>query len=190
LVEVQEADEGFRLINRRYGHGVGMSQRGAQQMAGTHQMDYLSILQFYYPGLELVQVQWTYKELNPADILPESLGYAAPRPTPVPPPRPLPPLAEGEYYAVVVVEGVDSILNVREEPSLNAALLGKLRNNARMIVMEETEDGWAKMRTMEIEGYVSMRFIVKEGEEPSGASDAADENGVDGDDEDEPAFIF
>ena len=167
LIEVREEDDGFILTNRRYGHGVGLSQRGAQQMAGKHQMDYLSILRFYYPGLDLAQVQWIEKEVTPADALPESLGYAAPRPTPVPPPKPLPPLSEGEYYAVVIVEGVDSTLNVREEPSIGARILGVLRNNTRMIVEEETEDGWAKMKTMEIEGYVSMSFIVREGERPA-----------------------
>lgn len=165
LVEVQTIDDGFRVITRRYGHGVGLSQRGAQQMAGQHGMDYLEILDFYYPGLELVQVEWIEKTPTHAEALPESLGYSAPRPTPVPPPKPLPPLEEGEYYACVVVEGVDSILNVREEPASGARILGVLRKNTRMIVEEETEDGWAKMKTMEIEGYVSMKFIVREGEE-------------------------
>lgn len=167
LIEVRAEEDGFLLINRRYGHGVGLSQRGAQQMAGQHQMDYLSILQFYYPGLDLVEVQWIEKEIKPAEALPESLGYSAPRPTPVPPPKPLPPLADGEYYAYVSVEGVDSTLNVREEPSSGAHILGVLRNNARIIIEDETEDGWAKMKTVEIEGYVSMKFIIKEDEMPS-----------------------
>jgi len=30
--------------------------------------------------------------------------------------------------------------------------------------MAETEDCWARMKTAEIEGYVSMQFIVKETE--------------------------
>ena len=41
---------GYRLTARRYGHGVGMSQRGAQQMA-SEGLTYDQILQFYYPGL-------------------------------------------------------------------------------------------------------------------------------------------
>jgi len=196
LVEVREQDDGFLLINRRFGHGVGLSQRGAQQMAGKHQMDYLSILRFYYPKLDLVQVQWIGKEIHPAEALPESLGYSAPRPTPVPPPKPLPPLSEGEYYAYVTVDGVDSTLNVREEPLSTARILGVLRNNARMIVEEEVEDGWAKMRTMEIEGYVSMRFIVREDERPPEAEEGGEngeneEAGETGDeDEGDMSFIF
>lgn len=164
LVEVSETDEGFVLTTRRYGHGVGLSQRGAQWMAGTYNMNHLEILNFYYPGLALVQMTWIEKPLTKAAALPESLGFAAARPTPAPMPGPLPALSEGEYYAAVRVEGVDSTLNVREEPSLAGRLIGQLRNGARMIVMAETEDGWARMKTAEIEGYVSMQFIVKETE--------------------------
>ncbi len=164
LVEVSETDEGFVLTTRRYGHGVGLSQRGAQWMAGTYNMNHLEILNFYYPGLALVQMTWIEKPLTKAAALPESLGFAAARPTPAPTPGPLPALSEGEYYAAVRVEGVDSTLNVREEPSLAGRLIGQLRNGARMIVMAETEDGWARMKTAEIEGYVSMQFIVKETE--------------------------
>lgn len=163
LVTVEEAEDGFLFTNRRYGHGVGLSQRGAQQMAGQEGMDYLEILAFYYPGLEMVQMAWTLPALTPADALPESLGYAAPRPTPQPTPGPLPALAEGEYYAIVMVEGVDSVLNVREEPSTLAERVGTVRGGARLIVEEETEDGWAKMKTAELEGYVLMSFLAPEG---------------------------
>lgn len=163
MLTVQPTDEGgFKLITRRYGHGVGLSQRGAQVMAGEHGMGYLEILAFYYPGLEMVQMEWADPGLTPADALPESLGYAAPRPTPAPTAGPLPPLQEGEYYATVQVEGVDSTLNVREGPTSDDRILGKIRGGARLIVQEELEDGWAKMKTAELEGYVMMSFIVKE----------------------------
>ncbi len=39
---------GFSIYQRRYGHGVGMSQRGAQQRASGGQ-SYEQILAFYYP---------------------------------------------------------------------------------------------------------------------------------------------
>ncbi len=45
-------NEGFALQNCRYGHGVGMSQRGAQQMAKLG-FNFREILSFYYPGAEL-----------------------------------------------------------------------------------------------------------------------------------------
>ena len=46
------ANGGWTLINRRFGHGVGMSQRGAQQMASSG-LSYADILAFYYVGTTL-----------------------------------------------------------------------------------------------------------------------------------------
>lgn len=162
MLEVTGAEDGFILTTRRYGHGVGLSQRGAQQMANAHGKTYLEILDFYYPGLSLVHLNWMADELTHADALPESLGYAAARPTPAPTPAPLPALSGDEYYAKVNVEGVDSTLNVRGGPSTVDAIVGVLRNGARLIVEEETAEGWAKMKTAELEGYVLMSFIAKE----------------------------
>ncbi len=44
--------EGYYLTNRRWGHGIGMSQRGAQQRASEGQK-YTEILSFYFPGTAL-----------------------------------------------------------------------------------------------------------------------------------------
>ena len=162
LVSVEKTEDGFVLSSRRYGHGVGMSQRGAQRMAGVYGKTCEEILAFYYPGVQWVTLQWQDAELTQIDALPESLGFAKPRPTPAPTPAPLPALSKGEYYAAVSVAGVDSTLNVRREPSTQAEILGVLRNGQRLIVEAETEDGWAKMKTAELEGYVMLSFIVKE----------------------------
>ncbi len=46
----------FVLVNRRYGHGIGMSQWGAYQRALSADpavSQYTSILSFYYPGTQL-----------------------------------------------------------------------------------------------------------------------------------------
>ncbi|MCL1964811.1 MAG: SpoIID/LytB domain-containing protein [Firmicutes bacterium] len=164
LVTVTETEKSFTLTTRRYGHGVGLSQRGAQRMAGAYGMGYREILNFYYPGLRLYAVTWLEKPLALAASLPESLGYAASRPTPAPTPGPLPALEEGEYYAVVSIEGVDSTLNVREGPSMDDRVVSVLRTGSRLIVMEEVEGGWARMKTAEIEGFVSIAFIKREAE--------------------------
>ena len=162
MVTVEKTKDGFVLSSRRYGHGVGMSQRGAQRMAGVYGKTCEEILAFYYPGVEWVALEWEDAGLTQIDALPESLGYAKPRPTPAPTPAPLPALSKDEYYAVVSVAGVDSTLNVRREPSTQAEILGVLRNGQRLIVEAETEDGWAKMKTAELEGYVMLSFIIKE----------------------------
>ena len=49
------AFEGWFITNRRYGHGVGMSQRGAQQRA-TKGQTYAEILSFYYVGTQLCTI--------------------------------------------------------------------------------------------------------------------------------------
>jgi len=52
LFTVQEVDGGYYIDRCRYGHGVGLSQRGAQQMANEG-YDYEDILLFYYPNAKL-----------------------------------------------------------------------------------------------------------------------------------------
>ncbi len=44
---------GWFLTNRRYGHGIGLSQRGAQQRAVSGQM-YQDIVNFYYSNVDLI----------------------------------------------------------------------------------------------------------------------------------------
>ena len=51
-VYVEESADGFTIAFRRWGHGVGMSQRGAQTMA-KQGMSFRDILSFYYPGTQL-----------------------------------------------------------------------------------------------------------------------------------------
>jgi stage II sporulation protein D len=50
-------EQKFSFAGRGFGHGAGMSQWGACQMARKgHSFD--QILQFYYPGTKTVQVQY------------------------------------------------------------------------------------------------------------------------------------
>lgn len=58
LYTVIKESNGFRISARRYGHGVGMSQRGAQQMANSG-LTYRHILGFYYTGVQLVEMNFT-----------------------------------------------------------------------------------------------------------------------------------
>ncbi len=53
LWRVARSDEGFVLTAARYGHGIGMSQRGAMQM-GAMGYTYDQVLGFYYPGCRRV----------------------------------------------------------------------------------------------------------------------------------------
>ena len=51
-VYVEKGADDFTITFRRWGHGVGMSQRGAQTMA-QQGMSFRDILAFYYPGTQL-----------------------------------------------------------------------------------------------------------------------------------------
>ena len=163
LVSVtQEEDGRFTISMRRFGHGVGMSQRGAQWMAGEYGMDYIEILNFYYPGMTLETINWPEVELTALEELPESIGSARPRPTPTPTPAPLPALEEGEYYATVELETRSSSLNVREQPSTSARIVAALDYGRRVIVCEDAGDGWVRIRTAELEGYVKLEYLKAE----------------------------
>ena len=52
-IYVEEDENSFDIVFRRYGHGVGLSQRGAQQMAKEYGMSSDQILAFYFEGTEL-----------------------------------------------------------------------------------------------------------------------------------------
>ena len=163
LVSVtQEEDGRFTISMRRFGHGVGMSQRGAQWMAGEYGMDYIEILNFYYPGMTLETIEWPEVELTPLEELPESIGSARPRPTPTPTPAPLPALEEGEYYATVELETRSSSLNVRQQPSTSARIVAALDYGRRVIVCEDAGDGWVRIRTAELQGYVKLEYLQAE----------------------------
>ncbi|QNO16555.1 SpoIID/LytB domain-containing protein [Alkalicella caledoniensis] len=61
---VTPESNGFTVTAGRYGHGVGMSQRGAQQMASSpHNKKYNEILAFYFHGTSLLTVDTKVPDL-------------------------------------------------------------------------------------------------------------------------------
>ncbi|MBO5986906.1 MAG: C40 family peptidase [Lachnospiraceae bacterium] len=52
-----------------------------------------------------------------------------------------------------------SNLNVRETPSTSGKLVGKMRNHAACEVIA-IEDGWAQIKSGEVEGYCSMDYLL------------------------------
>lgn len=62
-------------------------------------------------------------------------------------------------YTVLGVANVTNYLNVREEPNLDGKILGKLPMNAGCEIIEET-NGWYKVKSGELEGYVSGEFLL------------------------------
>ncbi len=148
----------FVIQMRRYGHGVGMSQRGAQWMAKEYGKTHEEILSFYYPGLTFEARAFVHEELIRLDVLPAGVGNSS---KPAPQQKELPSLEEGEHYAVVVLSTAASTLNLRSAPSTDSQILTTLSGGWRVIVMSEA-DGWAHVRTADHEGYVSSQYLAAE----------------------------
>lgn len=153
-----ECDE-FVIELRRFGHGVGLSQRGAQQMAGQYQMSCEKILSFYYPGLTFETRSFSNDTLPAMDDLPASVALASSGAATIQPE--LPELQEGEKYAVVSLSTAWSTLNVRASASAEAQILTTLANGWRVVVVNES-DGWAHIRTADADGYVSSQYLIEE----------------------------
>ena len=157
LCTVSEENGTFTISFRRFGHGVGMSQRGAQRMAGHYGLGWRQILGFYYPGMSLQTVHWQTPELTPLSAVGTSVQ---PVPTATPTPAPLPELGEGERYATVTLSDSGSSLNVRQEPSTQAAVVARLASGRRVIVSgEASAEGWIRVRTAEWEGYAMAQYL-------------------------------
>ena len=161
IITVTENESDYTLISGRFGHGVGMSQRGAQQMASEGKKKFTEILDFYYPGAKLKRYEGEKAPLPTADpllaVTPGPVPTATPRPTLMPVTEKLP---EGAWLAEVENIDDDSTLNLRELPSPGAKVLMRLYKHQKLIVLEEAEvAGWLKVRTDVIEGYVMASFL-------------------------------
>lgn len=155
---VTESSKEFVIEARRYGHGVGMSQRGAQWMALAYGKSYLEILAFYYPGMDLKQ--YPTQSVVYAQSLPATPGPAAsPTPRPTLMPLTLTP-APGQNSAIVSEIASDSSLNLRSAPTLNADIVMRLYKNQKLIILEHCDDGWVKVTTGSITGYVMEKFLT------------------------------
>lgn len=141
--------EGFILSMRRFGHGVGMSQRGAQWMASEYGKSAQEILAFYYPGLTFETRTFTTTQRAPLSETALAQSTA------------LPALSEGETYATVSLATAFSTLNVRSAPSTDAAVVAALHSGTRVIVARE-EGEWSYIRTAQIEGYVAGSYLTKD----------------------------
>lgn len=64
------------------------------------------------------------------------------------------------YTNIGIADVESGNLNVRKTPSTSGKLVGKMPKNAACEVLEITEDGWAGIKSGEVEGYVSLEFLL------------------------------
>ncbi|MCD8118578.1 MAG: C40 family peptidase [Lachnospiraceae bacterium] len=65
------------------------------------------------------------------------------------------------YYDTIVISQVtdDSYVNVRTEPNTDSEIIGKLYDNCAATIVSE-EDGWYKIQSGTVEGYVKASYFV------------------------------
>ena len=164
LITVSDIGSAFLIESRRFGHGVGMSQRGAEQMARQYGMTYEQILAFYYPGMGLVSYDTGSAPLPTLNA--ELMATPAPTPSPTPRPTLMPvstnQMPEGAYLAIVSNIDEDSTLNLREQPNTSAEIIRRLYKNQPLIVLSVSKDGWAHVKTDVMEGYVRSEYLQAE----------------------------
>ena len=172
IITLREEETSFTLTSGRFGHGVGLSQRGAQQMAREGEKKFNEILAFYFPGSKIQQYTGQPAPLpTPPPLLAQDPGpapTATPRPTLMPVTQELP---EGARMASVENIDEDSSLNLRAQPSAGAEILMRLYRHQKLIVLGQSDvPGWVYVKTDTVEGYVMESFLVyaEETEEPAG----------------------
>ena len=138
LWSVVEQDGVFIISARRYGHGVGMSLRGAMQMTRMG-YTYDQILGFYYPGC--VRVLYT---LNTPVV--------DTAPTPQQP-------AQTANLVSAWVNTESGGLNLRAEPDAKAKVLCSIPRLEKLLA--DSQGGtWSKASYNGLDGYVMTRYLT------------------------------
>ena len=149
LFVVEETDTSWEIHQRRFGHGIGMSQRGAQQMANTINPDTITpetpdgrvyngeeICLFYYPNTTASTL--SIEKPASADLA------AAP--------------SLGTTNAAVI--GCEW-LNVRVTPDTSQSAIGRIPVGTRIEVTDDfVTDGWHMINYGGTNAYVSASYIV------------------------------
>ncbi len=156
LWSVVKTEAGFQIIVGRWGHGIGMSQRGAQQMARMG-YTYDQVLGFYYEGCERVQYTFTHT------ILPA--GGSNPIIS-TEPPADITPAEKNQ--ATVSLPGVNDIAPLRYTASESGRILVGVPNGSVVTVLNKGKN-WSLVRYGEINGYLPTTALVMTGT-PSGSS--------------------
>lgn len=130
LITVEETETGWNIYHRRYGHGVGMSQRGAQTRAKAGQT-YQQILSFYYPNT-------TFTVLNIAP----------------------PALANAPDTTNAVIVNCTTGINIRKTPDTQYASIGTLAPGARITVTQAyVNPTWHKIYYGGADAYIYAYYV-------------------------------
>ena len=124
---------GWYLLHARYGHGVGMSQRGAQYMANIGKT-YRDILAFYYPGATLGTMAY---------VFPETIGATQPS------------SAQTSASAGVITGSV----NVRSKASTSGSILETLTKDTQVSLLGMTGEWYYASTPSGKTGYIRYDYV-------------------------------
>ena len=68
-------------------------------------------------------------------------------------------------FADIAVAQVNHYVNMRQEPDTESEILGKLYDKSAATVLETTEDGWYRITSGNVNGYVKAEYVVVGDEE-------------------------
>ncbi|HWR22272.1 MAG TPA: SH3 domain-containing protein [Feifaniaceae bacterium] len=139
LFTIAEDRDGYYVSRGRYGHGVGLSQRGAQQMANSG-WNYEKILKFYYPGATI-----------------KSMGLTAPT-NPTKPADTTQPGGTSGLGTPIATAVTTANVNFRAKASASSTLLGTLPKGLALNVYAQ-ESGFSLTEVNGVAGYVSNSYL-------------------------------
>ena len=145
-VYVEKGADDFTITFRRWGHGVGMSQRGAQTMA-QQGMSFRDILAFYYPGTQL-------RTLSLSDTTGSGLHDGG--------------AAETPLGQLVCIGGA----NVYAEASTAAASVGSVPAGALVDVYEAGPE-WSRIAYASVRGWAQSALFALPGDASPSPSPSA-----------------
>lgn len=158
------SDEGssFAIVAGRHGHGIGMSQRGAQKMANMS-YTYDQILGFYYT--DCIRMQHTFTN----SILPPVGEGNAPvvnteAPATIEPPA--------EAQARISLVGVTDNIALRYTADDEGRILTAVPNGSAVTVLARG-DRWTLVRAGLINGYVPTECLIFTGTPPAQTAQSA-----------------
>lgn len=147
LWTVMEESSAFRISARRHGHGIGMSQRGAMQMA-TLGYTYDQILGFYYN--KSYRMQFTFSHTILPSVGDDSIITTE---------KPADITTSDAITATVTLPDKDQTVNVRAAASMDAAVKTTLPHGAQVIVLSNNGT-WCEIRTGGTNGFIKKEFLV------------------------------
>lgn len=159
----------FCIYHLRYGHGVGLSQRGAQQRANEGQ-SYEQILAFYYPQASLSYTNDIQPPENPVNSLAGTTvptGPSVPLPSPTPVPGTQNPSASAGIIAYGRINYDDT--NYRSGPSTGYPSYGKLDTGALLDIYGES-GSWYHVGVGGHDAFVYKRYVDITGTPAAGSA--------------------